>query len=117
MNLCEDETTHSVRWKVNLPVIDKHFDDIISFPMYLYKQRTAMYDRPTFIVHGEKSNYVGLVNARVCSSVRRPDDLAFIRQHYSNVHVRTIADAGHLLHAEQPSAFLDAFANFLTAHS
>jgi hypothetical protein len=57
MNLTEDETTRQVKWKTNLAVIDKYFADIISFPMYLYKDR-PMYDRPTLIVHGEKSDYV-----------------------------------------------------------
>jgi esterase len=86
------------RWKVNWPVIEEHMNQLIGFPNLSPEWKIAT---PTLFIRGENSEYIG--NA----------EEANIAVHFDNATVRTIANAGHWLHAEQPEKFSQLALDFL----
>ena len=85
-------------WRLNLPLLDKHMDDILGFPEGL---RTRSYPGPAIALSGTLSPYV--------------DDagLAMLRMMFPTIeHVR-VEGAGHLPHVERPDTFLAALHGFL----
>lgn len=53
----------------------------------------AIFDKPTLFLRGEKSNYI------------KEGDFEMIKKHFPNSEIKTIANAGHWLHAENPKDF------------
>jgi esterase len=86
------------RWKVNWPVIDEHMNQLTGFPNLSPEWKIAT---STLFIRGENSEYIG--NA----------EEANIAVHFDNATVRTIANAGHWLHAEQPEKFSQLALDFL----
>ena len=78
------------RWKVNWGAIKLHIDQITGFPEL---PQTWQIDCPTLFIRGETSTYVG--NA----------EEILISRHFNSVSIKTLANAGHWLQAEQPQAF------------
>ena len=78
-------------WRINLLGISAAMPQLCSFPSSLLG---AQFGRPVTVLAGEHSDYVA---AR--------DGSAFLPM-FTQVEVDVIADAGHWLHADQPSAFL-----------
>jgi pimeloyl-ACP methyl ester carboxylesterase len=62
---------------------------------------TDTYTGPTLFLRGEKSEYVGL------------DDLTVIKRHFPSAHIETIDNAGHWLHAENPTQFYEKSLQFI----
>ncbi|MCM4174023.1 alpha/beta hydrolase [Arenibacter sp. TNZ] len=62
---------------------------------------TDTYTGPTLFLRGEKSEYVGL------------DDLTVIKRHFPSAHIETIDNAGHWLHAENPTQFYEKSLHFI----
>lgn len=60
------------------------------------------FDGPTLFLRGEKSNYI------------LPEDEALIKAHFFNANIKTIKNAGHWLHAENPIQFYDEVFSFLS---
>lgn len=60
------------------------------------------FDGPTLFLRGEKSNYI------------LPEDEALINAHFLNANIKTIKNAGHWLHAENPIQFYDEVFSFLS---
>lgn len=85
-----------LRWRINLPVIEAHFDDITGFP-----DTKASYDGPALFLDGERSDYI------------KPAHEPAIRRHFPKARIETIRDAGHWLHADQPDAVFQAIRAFL----
>ncbi|MGA1772130.1 MAG: alpha/beta fold hydrolase, partial [Flavobacteriaceae bacterium] len=56
---------------------------------------TFIYEGPSLVLNGGLSNYI------------LPEDQQGIRQHFPQVTFKTIPNAGHWLHAENPESFLD----------
>jgi len=77
------------RWRVNLANIGANMKSLIAFP-----DSTAAFDRPTFFLAGERSNYI------------RPRDEESILRHFPKAEIQTIAESGHWPHAEHPERFL-----------
>lgn len=83
-------------WGMNLDAIQAHYDNInAALP------RDAMFDGPTLIVRGGRSDYVA------------DEDLPRMREQFPRSRVVTIEEAGHWVHADAPSAFSDAVMEFL----
>jgi esterase len=59
-------------------------------------------DVPTLFLRGEKSGYVS------------KDDETEIKAQFSSVEIKTVSNAGHWVHAENPKGFLDAVLDYLT---
>ena len=91
-------TASGLSWRINLPAITNSMNDLHSFPDDPSGQP---YNGTTLFVRGELSSYV-------------PDDAQTeIRSRFPNATIQTIADAGHWLHAEQPTAFINTVNPFL----
>ncbi|MDO8366691.1 MAG: alpha/beta fold hydrolase, partial [Saprospiraceae bacterium] len=89
----EDDGTFS--WKMNLPVLWKHFDDILA-PV-----TGEPFQKPTLFVRGSRSNYI------------KDSDWAQVKILFPNAELVTIEDAGHWVHAEKPKELLDVLRAFL----
>lgn len=82
-------------WRIDLDIFAQTADNIIAFPdtdgfnIYL--------DKVLFLA-GEKSNYI---------------DQQSVKKLFPNAEIKTIDNAGHWLHAEQPELFCDAVNEFL----
>jgi len=53
----------------------------------------AVFEKPTLFLRGGNSNYL------------KDDDLVLIKKHFPMAEMKTIPNAGHWLHAENPAAF------------
>ena len=84
------------RWKLNLDVLDDAYGDIRAFP-----EVEGQFGGRTLFITGALSNYV------------QPKDEALIRQHFPDVDIKPLENAGHWLHAEQPRAFEETVNLFL----
>ena len=62
---------------------------------------TASFSRDTLFLRGEFSEYI------------RDSDLDDIRMYFPRAEIETVSKAGHWLHAENPTGFLDALLPFL----
>lgn len=91
-----DKAEAGFQWKFNFPAIDYNYDLI----------REAIPDEgpagfPVLFVRGGKSDYV------------KDEHMNLIRSMYPNVELRTIAGAGHWIHAEKPDEFAAEVMKFL----
>jgi pimeloyl-ACP methyl ester carboxylesterase len=91
---------NSTRWRLNLQVIERDFPQIVSFPDL---PAGTAYRGPALFVAGDRSNYI------------QPEHEAAIRRLFPQARIIRIEGAGHWVHAEQPQAFLQAVAPFLSA--
>jgi pimeloyl-ACP methyl ester carboxylesterase len=83
-------------WKINLPVIHDHLENVGAATI-----PTSEIKAPTLFIRGIKSDYV------------TDEDIMEIRNHFADVTVESMGNAGHWLHAEQPEAFLKTVTGFL----
>lgn len=81
---------------MNLDVLYQQFNGVVKGI-----ELNAKFEFPTLVIRGGKSKYV------------EEKDLAYLGEHFTNLEVVTIANAGHWLHAEAPKEFLDAVRHFL----
>ena len=81
------------RWKLNLEALAARMPAIMGFP-----ETGARFPGPTLFLTGARSDYV------------RPEHWPRIRALFPAAEARAIAGAGHWLHADAPSAFIDAVA-------
>ncbi len=83
-------------WKMNLPVIFRHYDDILR-----NIDGTEPFEGPTLFLRGGDSRYV------------RDEDWPAIQQFFPNARLETVTGAGHWVHAEQPEALFELVTEFL----
>ncbi len=96
-NLVIDE--NAARWRLNLEAIERGFPQILGFPDL---PAGTAYTGPALFVAGARSNYI------------QPQHEPGIRRLFPRARIMRIEGAGHWVHAEQPQAFLQAVAPFLT---
>ena len=90
----EDETKQ-MAWRFNLKTITKEYNNIgVSVPAFLSNTETLF-------IRGEKSNYI------------TDEDEKDIASRFSHYQLKTIANSGHWIHAEQPEAFFNCVMEFL----
>jgi len=86
------------RWRLNLDVLGRDMPAIMGFPA-----ANSRFAGPALFVSGGASDYV------------QPAHHARIRALFPAAQMAEITGAGHILHAEQPQAFLATVAAFLNA--
>lgn len=90
----EDETKQ-MAWRFNLKVITSEYNNIgVRVPDFKS-------DTETLFIRGEKSNYIN------------DEDEKDIASRFSNYQLKTIANSGHWVHAEQPEAFFNCVIDFI----
>ena len=86
----------SLGLKINIDVL-YDFKDKLSLEL----QDNLNYQKPTMFLYGDSSLYV------------EKSDLSLIKSYFSNVEIIKVPQAGHWVHADNPSFFLDRVINFL----
>ncbi|SIS48209.1 alpha/beta fold hydrolase [Neptunomonas antarctica] len=95
-NLYRDENKQ-FQWRMNLPVLDKHYDDISAAPT------GHPFNGKTLFIKGEESHYI--------QTDHRDGILAL----FPKATYKIIQGAGHWPHAEKPAIFTKILINFLQA--
>ena len=94
-NLKREE--NSFKWKLNIDTIIEKLDDIIED----IEIADSISGFPCLFIKGENSDYI------------LQDDIAFIKEKFPVAEIITIKNAGHWIHAEQPSEFIKIVSDFL----
>jgi pimeloyl-ACP methyl ester carboxylesterase len=83
-------------WKMNLPVLWKHFPDVLA-----EVRGPHPFEKPTLFVRGGNSNYI------------KDEDWAHTKTLFPNAELVTIPGAGHWVHADKPKELLEVLKGFL----
>ena len=82
--------------RINLEVLKEEVSEVgEALPSY------DTFNKPTLFMRGDRSEYIGV------------GDESIIKNHFSDVDIVTIANAGHWLHAENPKDFFAALLSFV----
>jgi esterase len=82
--------------RINLEVLKENVSEVgEALPIH------AKFDKKTLFLRGDKSEYIAT------------QDEAIIKRHFTDVEIKTIANAGHWLHAENPTAFFNEVISFV----
>ncbi|MEM6515347.1 MAG: alpha/beta fold hydrolase [Bacteroidota bacterium] len=82
--------------RINLEVLKANVSEVgEALPIH------SNFDKPTIFLRGDKSEYV------------MPNDETIIKQHFPKAEIKTVSNAGHWLHAENPDEFYDEVINFV----
>ncbi|MFT5606367.1 MAG: esterase [Parvicella sp.] len=95
-NLVFNDADNLWQWRLNLAVLLSYLANIMAFPRV-----ESPCSAPSLFVYGKSSNYVTEENKTV------------IAKHFPASHLAEIENAGHWLHAEQPTAFYSTCTDFL----
>lgn len=90
------EEGHKLAWRFNLKVITRDIDKVGAA---IYPPKG--FDLPTLFIKGEESNYITYEDERE------------IFDYFENVEVKTVENAGHWVHAENPKALLEIISTFI----
>lgn len=83
-------------FRFNLPVFNEQIDNIgKALP------EKAVFEKPTLFLRGGNSNYI------------KDEDFETIKHHFPNSEIKTIPNAGHWLHAENPKDFYSESIQYL----
>ncbi|QCE33114.1 alpha/beta fold hydrolase [Acetobacteraceae bacterium] len=85
-------------WETNIAQIALDFDNVANWPK---EKNLSPYTKSSLFLRGEKSDYIPTKSE------------AEIFRLFPKSEIKTIENAGHWLHAEQPQAFLHLVKNFL----
>jgi esterase len=87
-------------WKINLPGIYRNYDRLNqALPI------ERIYEKPALFIRGGKSDYI------------RPGDLPIIERWFPQAEVRTVAQAGHWVHADAPEELIRIILTFFGPNS
>ena len=86
-------TPRGFAWRINLPAIETSMPALLDFPV---DANVRPFSGPALFLRGGQSDYV-----------LDPDEQV-IRRLFPRAEIVTIEGAGHWLHAEQPTRFLEA---------
>ncbi len=87
----------SLQWKFNARLIAKNANEIRQSV-----ELNGFFDTPLLVVKGENSNYVD------------SSSIADAKQHFNNLKLIEIPDAGHWVHYDQPETFFNTIYNHIT---
>lgn len=96
-NLSRKKGKDGYQWKMNLPVIHKHYPDLLKG----LKVYDAPFEGEVLFIRGGRSNYI------------QEEDFYTIRELFPNAQVETIDEAGHWVHAEAPEKLLKLVLSFI----
>ena len=92
------KTRDKLALRVNLQVLKENVSEVgEALPNH------AQYHGGTLFLRGDKSEYIGV------------QDETIIKAHFPNAEIKTVSDAGHWLHAENPTEFYQNVMHFLKA--
>lgn len=83
--------------RINLPVLIKNIEEVGKA-----LSEDVMFEGDTLFLDGENSNYIG------------PTDEGLILKHFPKASIKTISNAGHWLHAENPTDFYNEVLVFVS---
>lgn len=83
-------------WKMNLPVLWKHFPDVLAAV-----GGDQPFEKPALFVRGSRSNYI------------KDEDWPGVKKLFPQAELVTIQDAGHWVHADKPRELLEVLQHFL----
>lgn len=84
------------KYRFNLEALIENYQEIIvGLPSF------TQFDKETLFLSGEKSGYIGI------------DDVPLIEAHFPKSKIVTVKNAGHWLHADNPTQFFDEVVSFL----
>lgn len=83
-NLTRNETTGAFEWKMNLPVLQREYDNILD------TVSEGVFEGETHFYRGDKSDYIN------------DFDIPMMKEKFPKMTLDTIENAGHWVHAEQP---------------
>ena len=82
--------------RINLPILSEKIEEV-----GVALSENTVFKGDTLFLGGEKSGYI------------EPMDELLIKKHFPKAKIKTISNAGHWLHAENPDEFYDNVMNFL----
>jgi len=82
-------------WKMNLPVLWRHFPDILD------AVTGDPFDKPAIFIRGSRSDYI------------KEADTALIKTLFTQAEIATIENAGHWVHADKPNELIAVLSEFL----
>lgn len=85
-----------LQWRINLPALKANYPLIRQAVCQL-----AHYEKPCLFIRGDRSDYV------------QDEDVKQIKARFTNAQFASLP-TGHWVHAEQPHAFIEVLARFLT---
>ena len=90
------KTKEQLAFRFNLDVLLENYDEIgVALPSL------SLFDGDTLFLKGAHSGYI------------TDDDSSLLKAHFSKAVVKTVKNAGHWLHAENPTDFYDYVVSFL----
>ena len=84
------------KYRFNLKPLTENYNEIV-----VGLPTDTHFDKDTLFLSGEKSGYIGI------------DDVPLIETHFPNSKIVTVKNAGHWLHADNPTQFYDEVVSFL----
>lgn len=91
-----ERTPNGFGWKMNLDVITQNIGNVGEA-----QEPSTPITTPTLFVRGGNSGYIA------------QEDEILIPQYFTDVDIKTVQNAGHWLHAEQPQFFFDTVMGFM----
>ena len=85
------------RWKMNLNLLIKHYQDILAGITF-----DEVIETPTLFIRGGNSGYI------------LDEDVDSISSHFKDMKLETVEGAGHWVHAERPNELLSIIRSFLS---
>jgi pimeloyl-ACP methyl ester carboxylesterase len=85
----------SFTWKYNLVSLENNYESVLD------TFKDGVFEGPTLFIKGANSKYI------------QERNFPKMKAHFPNYVLKTIENAGHWLHAEQPEAFLQSVLDFL----
>jgi len=85
-------------WRFNLEVIAKNINEVGAETPFPEKPIDTF---QTLFIRGEKSNYIS------------ESDIELVKKYFFGAEIKTIIDAGHWIHADQPQQLYDVLMEFI----
>jgi len=83
--------------RINLDVLTENVSEVgEALPIH------AKFDKPTLFLRGDKSEYIAKTDEKL------------ITTHFTDTEIKTVDNAGHWLHAENPKQFYEFVMNFIS---
>jgi len=101
-SMYRDKETKQFKCRINIEALNNSLDEIIGGVNERYfSDRIPIMNYPVLFIKGEKSGYI------------QEEDFSLIRKIFPEAEFKTIPDAGHWLHAEQPARFMETLERFI----